>query len=1120
MAVKTKQPVKLDHHHFGADPDDPQFNLNAARRAHADVMRRWDDPKEGDDFKALLLHAIQNATAVEIDIHRKEIQKLLDDFNAYHTGEVAKALIRSYVSLHHEVAKSLVSKAPYWATERRNAGGEWTKGITGEAQERGDAAAIAAHRALLAHVGTIASAMGANEAINYQIKNTKTGRVRTEVQSKNKVPHLKRNEVLYGRPRGEYQGADHDLTMGQHTFNLLQALGMRAGPSGATGRVTDAGMKFGNAWNDTTNVNYGNDTGAGFKRIRSGADALQTIAHGNPKAQVAVAVGKLVGDYGPEAEKVLGPHARKTAYKFRGVERIPRDVPRQGDYASDEDYHDALVGRIAGHIPSREVHDLNLASGYTAPSHGFVRDKTGKVVTEAHGYADDHYLPFKLSGLGKMKDGDYIRTRSTGGPTTEDIYTAAAAGAKKFTVTSRQGTYTVAFDPEFTHDKRFGDIALGMSKRYGKILDAVASGKVIKRGDLTDAQFQQIYQARYEQLRDDPSEVSRQRRAREYAEKEREAQQSDTGRKLHLDGEGYDYALQALASQYPYYIHYGEKRPGKGGAEVGFTGWSQPSDPKFNIDNDEGGGHLQRVGNAHEADTGYVKPRHIKSAHALVGYFDPTIGGQAVRAGTQPAHGKQVASDLNQSGKVRGDVAFYQNWHRNPYNPERVQPQETTGVKPSETTTTTTTSGQRTTPSSPYDPFADLVNKYDAKDAYDKLLVLRKSLIDNSVTMRQGTRDKILNLSKNPTIFAQYWKNNQAEIRNLVAEHGTSTLTNTPIGTTHADEQPDKNMDERNQRAQIATLTSYLDNAQPHETRKRLQAAATDLHAQDPQKYSDLDPVAGDWDHYHYAEDRKDVVRQAFPRDEFAEGEAGLAARKAKMDYAYDLMNKELELDRLQDAVGTTNPAERWRPRGTERPEVKATELERMAEPEPTDEEQGAMAAMDTEAEKTRRKVETGASESRKRYLQDVAEALKQASAQHVNNTKALKDDPVAHRRAGREMSTVADVIEHETLPGHQDAESFESGVYALRQMLKDNPQLGEYEVALPHPSKEGMEDHKLKDVINLYHEPRSQQDVERSRKQFEKRVLAAKIAVEKKMKDRKFTLSKRDTAYVIRRIA
>ena len=96
--MAKKKSVKLDHHHFGESPDDPSFNIDAARSAHADVMRRWDDPKEGDDFKALILHTIQNATATDIETHRADIQRFLDEFGASQKNALSKAIVKSYVA--------------------------------------------------------------------------------------------------------------------------------------------------------------------------------------------------------------------------------------------------------------------------------------------------------------------------------------------------------------------------------------------------------------------------------------------------------------------------------------------------------------------------------------------------------------------------------------------------------------------------------------------------------------------------------------------------------------------------------------------------------------------------------------------------------------------------------------------------------------------------------------------------------------------------------------------------------------------------------------------------------------------------------------------------------------
>ena len=201
------------------------------------------------------------------------------------------------------------------------------------------------------------------------------------------------------------------------------------------------------------------------------------------------------------------------------------------------------------------------------------------------------------------------------------------SGTKNFTVTSRQGTYEVNYDEEFKHNKRFGDIALGMSKRYGKILDAVASGKVHVKGEVTDAKYQEWVG---EGMNRFANNENQEQLAHQWAREQAEAQEGKNGRELKLNGEGYDYALRALHSQYPYYI--------------ASTSYTPPTS--------------ERIGHRWEHDTGYVKARHMKSEHAQVGYWDKSIAGEA----------KDIHGQPSGEGKIRGDLAHYANWARNPYN--------------------------------------------------------------------------------------------------------------------------------------------------------------------------------------------------------------------------------------------------------------------------------------------------------------------------------------------------------------------------------------------------------------------------------------------------------------------
>ena len=262
------------------------------------------------------------------------------------------------------------------------------------------------HMALLQQAARISAAAGdKGQQVKWQFHDKK-GNVRSQILAPHEAPKTKRGEKLVGA-RGEgIRG--NDLTMNDLNFNLVQALGGSAGRARQAADTTTANFQaahdFHGKWHAHADANYGTEKGTAYKRIGAGAEALGTIAANSPKAQVAVAVGKWVGNHGTEAEKVIGPHARKTAYKYRGVQRAPRNLPTHQADMSPEAYHDELVDHIAGYIPDANVHALNLSSGYTAPSHGYLLDSKDKVVAEAHGYGDDHYLPFKLTGLRSIQE--------------------------------------------------------------------------------------------------------------------------------------------------------------------------------------------------------------------------------------------------------------------------------------------------------------------------------------------------------------------------------------------------------------------------------------------------------------------------------------------------------------------------------------------------------------------------------------------------------------------------------------------------------------------------------------------------------------------------------------------
>lgn len=473
-----------------------------------------------------------------------------------------------------------------------------------------------------------------------------------------------------------------------------------------------------------------------YNRVASGSDFVGAVAPTGSKLQIAAKFGSIVGHQGPEAEKVIGPGVRTKMYRYRGTEKTPdKDLSSQynrlvggysGDAVSPEAHEDfrqrqvkaltsarrkkgseltraeraqALaavdkpssgaskrgdVGRqrayqfaveyMDGKVPKKGLYDLNLKSGVTPPSEGIIIDKNGKIVTQAIGYGDDHYLPFNLKNLTGLRGGEYIRTRSVGGPTREDVYTGLVMGADRVTVVSRSGVFTMEFDDTFRGTRRYNDKAGRMVSRYEKLLDAVKSRQVsrmdvepsVKRriaqeveedlGDWTSPREKRTeYQKRIAEYKAFPSlsdedeaqiqaAFERQKTGIESRDKEliadlRNQALESKAFNFELNGEGYAAAVKALQEQFPYYIADAQHLP-RPGRQVG----------RYES----------------EKDRGYVKPRYNRPEEALEGYFDTSIKGT-------PRSSVKRSDDGAPTGKYTADTANYQNWKYNTQNPSNHQ---------------------------------------------------------------------------------------------------------------------------------------------------------------------------------------------------------------------------------------------------------------------------------------------------------------------------------------------------------------------------------------------------------------------------------------------------------------
>jgi len=261
-----------------------------------------------------------------------------------------------------------------------------------------------------------------------------------------------------------------------------------------------------------------------FRRLKSGAELVDSFVPATAwKTKAAVKGAKYVGALGPDAEKIIGPTARKITYRSRGTERKSIDAALKKINPADRQrailgYDEniirdgqlrpggapgSIVSHFIGKLPNKDYWELQRKSGAIPPSEGIVIDASGKIVSQSVGFKDDHYLPFNIKALSKLRGGEYVRTRSTGGPTTEDIYTALIGGATGFTVVSRSGVFTVDFDDSFHGRRRYNDKAGKMVERYGKLLDAAGSGEVTLK-DVDPERNAEIVQ----QARDDTTNIS------------------------------------------------------------------------------------------------------------------------------------------------------------------------------------------------------------------------------------------------------------------------------------------------------------------------------------------------------------------------------------------------------------------------------------------------------------------------------------------------------------------------------------------------------------------------------------------------------------------------------------
>ena len=364
---------------------------------------------------------------------------------------------------------------------------------------------------------------------------------------------------------------DRGLTAGGAAFDVMKPLGAAGANAAQTVRQGSGEpiSTFADEWNAVGN-NPRTPNKQAYHRIGSAASLLESaLPDGTPgKVRLAVAAGKWVGQHGDEAEKVMGPGARKAAYRYRGIERKPDadllrsasavltgiDNPNErrkmliyGDrnavvgYGPKKpgasqgtpivrDVESPVVEYFSNRLPDPSLLLLQTESGQVPPSEGVIIDRNGKITTQAVGYGDDHYLPFNLKNMSNLQGGEYVRTRAVGGLTTEDVYAGLVSGARAVTVVSNSGVYTMEFDPTFRGGRRFNDKAVRMVNRYGMLLDSVKS-ETITLQNIPPDRYAELKQAAISRYPDESEEGERASYFKKLEDKEkRDPQMSAQGR--------------------------------------------------------------------------------------------------------------------------------------------------------------------------------------------------------------------------------------------------------------------------------------------------------------------------------------------------------------------------------------------------------------------------------------------------------------------------------------------------------------------------------------------------------------------------------------------------------------
>lgn len=556
--------------------EDVDFDLQAAIDAYEWVM---DNP---DTAAFVVSKALFDYTTADLHHHRDEVSKVVAGYIAKRADDLKRGMVRELISKSaSQESIEAISKAAEmvaliskdyttWERQRnverqlRDAGGRFRvmrQKITAPKQKVGHRTAIAAGvpepqglsgrtkdrfrsdyiqvanmlrelSAMKMPDDTMVTAVYRDRSGNETVANMSLAAAKAQHDDRSSAANglVRSQPYRDGKTLREVEATistGPDASGPAQAFDVLGGLSRPGFAAYVAGNAPAAGQglrNFGTSWNQNQALDADalNSNSRFWRRTEAAAELANTLGGDllPPKAQLALKTAAWAGQHAPEAEKVIGPAARKASYRYRGVEKQPDPIFQDTinrkiqEYAAKgktkRDAHDALImgeyvetprgGRpgsglvpqrresdliraMKARLPDKDLYELNRKSGTIPPSQGIIINRSGKVITEAVGYGEDWYLPFNLKNVNRLRGGEYIRTRAFGGPTTEDIYTGLVSGARGLTVVSHSGVFHVQFDDTFRGNRRYNDKAARMVKRYGMLLDAVQSQQV-RLGDV------------------------------------------------------------------------------------------------------------------------------------------------------------------------------------------------------------------------------------------------------------------------------------------------------------------------------------------------------------------------------------------------------------------------------------------------------------------------------------------------------------------------------------------------------------------------------------------------------------------------------------------------------------